>query len=161
MEPKPEFLDENGEIDWSGAPHNGYTLDEHGNPIRHEHVPQAGDRFDRYGDPNGRYVSPIPEEGSFPYETRSLPYAENPNAYHEYEWTRSPADIHDVYDELDGPTRNALDAMLTKYGLDLSDLDHVLRGEAAAAFDQPGGATQDMLPTTVEMLRKLGLIREV
>lgn len=62
----------------------------------HDHVPDAGDRFDRYGDANGRYVSPIPEDGPFSFDSRSLPYQENPNAYYQYEWTHSPADVESV-----------------------------------------------------------------
>lgn len=161
--PRPETLGPDGEIDWSPAPHNGFVLDANGNPISHEHVPSVGDRFDRYGDPNGRFVSPLPEDGPFSYDSRSLPYTENPNAYHQYEWTQSPADIQDVYDNLDGPTRDAVDATLDKYGLDLDALSHVTRGEAAAIpeWGTPGGATQDLLPVSITLLDKMGMIKEI
>lgn len=46
---------------------------------------------------------------------------------------------------------------------DANDLSPVARGEATPipAWDTPGGATQDKLPVSVEMLDLLGLIREV
>ena len=161
--PRPECLDGNGEIDWSKAPHNGFTLDADGNPIMRDHVPSAGDRFDRYGDPNGRYVSPVTDDGPYSYDSRSLPYAENPNAYHEYEWQHSPADVQSVYDRLDDTTRAAVDDVLEKYDMDLSDLSRVTRGEAAAIpeWGTPGGATQDLLPVSVDLLDKMGMIKEV
>lgn len=161
--PRPETLDAEGNIDWSQAPHDGFTLDYDGNPIKTDHVPAAGDRFDRYGHPGGRFVSPIPEGGPFSYDSRSLPYAENPNAYHEYEWVHSPADVQSVYDQLDDSTRDVVDQALESFGLELSDLDHVGRGEAAAIPDwgTPGGAIQDHLPVSVALLDKMGMIREV
>ncbi|GEK85511.1 TNT domain-containing protein [Microbacterium aerolatum] len=161
--PRPECLDENGDIDWSKAPENGFVLDADGNPIMQDHVPNAGDRFDRYGDPGGRYVSPVPEDGPFSYDSRSLPYHENPNSYHEYEWRHSPADVESVYNQLDDATRTAVDDTLAKYDLDLSDLTSVSRGEAAPIPDwgTAGGATQDLLPVSVDLLDKMGMIGEV
>jgi hypothetical protein len=161
--PRPECLTPDGKIDWSKAPHDGYVLDADGNPINSDHVPEAGDRFDRFGDPNGRFVSPVPEDGPFPFDSRSLPYEENANAYHQYEWLHSPADVRSVYDQLDGDTRQAVDDVLDMYDLDLNDLAHVSRGEAAAIpeWGTPGGATQDLLPVSVELLDKMGMIREV
>ncbi|WP_309129950.1 glycohydrolase toxin TNT-related protein, partial [Microbacterium sp.] len=161
--PRPECLDANGDIDWSKAPNDGFTHDAAGNPIKTDHVPAAGDRFDRFGDPGGRFVSPIPEDGPFSYGSRSLPYHENPNAYHQYEWRHSPADVESVYNQLDDQTRQAVDDVLEKYDLELSDLSHVTRGEAAAipSWGTPGGATQDLLPVSVDLLDKMGMIREV
>lgn len=129
----------------------------------HDHVPDAGDRFDRYGDANGRYVSPIPEDGPFSFDSRSLPYQENPNAYHQYEWTHSPADVESVYNQLDDASRADIDVVLDKYDLSLSDLSHVSRGEAAGIpeWGTPGSVTQDLLPVSVDLLDKMGMIREV
>lgn len=161
--PRTETLDAEGNIDWSQAPHNGFTHDADGHPISSEHVPAAGDRFDRYGDANGRYVSPLNEGGPFSYDSRSLPYQENPNAYHQYEWVHSPADVRSVYDQLDDSARTAVDDTLEKYDLDLSDLTSVVRGEAAAipGWGTAGGATQDLLPVSVELLNIMDMIREV
>lgn len=164
MEPRPECLGPDGRIDWdTHAPHNGFVLDADGNPITQRHVPAAGDRFDRYGEPNGRFVSPIPEDGPFDYDSRSMPYRENPNAYHQYEWNHSPADVRAVYDGLDEPIRTDLDDAMDKYGLTLDDLTSVARGEAAAipAWNLPGGATQDVLPLSVELLHTMGMIKEL
>lgn len=161
--PRPETLDANGDIDWSRAPEGGFTLDADGNPIKHDHVPNAGDRFDRYGDPSGRYVSPVGEDGPFSYDSRSLPYAENPNAYHQYEWAHSPGDVQSVYNQLDPAARADVDAVLDKYDLDLGDLSKVTRGEAAAIpeWGTSGGATQDLLPVSVSVLASMGMIKEV
>ncbi len=161
--PRPECLDPDGAVDWSQAPGGGFTLDADGNPIRYDHVPAAGDRFDRYGDPGGRYVSPVPEDGPFSYDSRSLPYHENPHAYHAYEWAHSPADVRSVYEQLDEGVRTLVDDTLAKYDLELTDLMSVARGEAAAipGWGTPGGATQDLLPVSVDLLDKMGMIREV
>jgi hypothetical protein len=161
--PRPECLGSDGRIDWSRAPGGGYVLDADGNPIKFDHVPNAGDRFDRYGDPDGRYVSPIPEDGRYSYESRSLPYHENPGAYHEYEWLHSPADVESVYDQLDDDVRAVVDDTLAKYDLDLSDLSTVARGEVSAIpeWGTPGGATQDLLPVSVDLLDIMGMIGEV
>ncbi|WP_431802454.1 glycohydrolase toxin TNT-related protein [Microbacterium sp. bgisy203] len=161
--PRPECLDGAGNIDWSQAPGNGFRLDADGNPITRDHVPDAGDRFDRYGDERGRYVSPVPEDGPFSFDSRSLPYQENPNAYHQYEWSHSPSDVQAVYSGLDDVTRASVDADLAKYGLEVGDLAHVTRGEAAPipAWGTAGGATQDLLPASVALLKDMGMIVEV
>jgi hypothetical protein len=45
----------------------------------------VGKIIDRYGNPRGSYTSPV----GVPYEQRALPYIENPNAYHQYEFPNS------------------------------------------------------------------------
>ena len=99
----------------------------------------------------------------YTYDSRSLPYQENPNSYHAYEWTHSPADVESVYNRLDDDVRAAVDDTLAKYDLDLSDLSSVARGEVAPipAWGTSGGATQDLLPVSVDLLDKMGMIREV
>ena len=161
--PRPETLDADGRIDWDQAPHNGFRLDADGNPVMQDHAPQVGDRFDRYGDPRGSFVSPVPEDGPYSFDSRSLPYAENPNAYHEYEWVRPLSEAEAQYNQLDDETRDVVDAGLDYFEQDVSDLSSVQRGDAAAipAWGTPGGAVQDHLPVSVELLDKLGLIREV
>ncbi len=108
-------------------------------------------------------MSPIPEDGPFSYESRSLPYYENQAAYHQYEWTRSPADVQAAYDDLSPARREIVDEALSTYGMTLDDLKKVARGEAAAIpeWNTPGGATQDLLPTSVDVFGTLGMIREV
>lgn len=160
--PRDDCLGPDGRINWDAAPEGGFRLDADGRPIRTDHVPSAGDRFDRYGDPSGRYVSPIPDDGPFSYDSRSLPYHENANAYHSYEWARSPADVQSVYDGLGSDAREAVDDTLAKYDLELSDLSSVARGEAAPIpeWGTSGGATQDLLPVSVDLLIKMGMVRE-
>lgn len=159
--PRPECLTPDGEIDWSQAPHGGYTLDADGNPIFDRHSPSAGDMFDRYGDESGRYVSPLGEDGRFPYETRSLPYVQNENAYHQYEWKQDLSALPDAYDAADSATKDKVDALMAKFDLSMSDLVNVKRGEAAPAFGEPGGAVQHELPMSVSLLRELDMVGPV
>ncbi|MBO0981425.1 glycohydrolase toxin TNT-related protein [Microbacterium sp. SD291] len=163
LTPRPETLDAEGNIDWDQAPKDGFVLDNDGNPKSEDHYPQPGDRFDRYGNPRGSFVSPIGEDGPFSYESRSMPYFENPNARHEYEWVAELGDARANYDQLSDSDREIVDQGLDYFGQDVNDLSPVARGEAAAipAWNLPGGATQDKLPVSVEMLDLLGLIREV
>ena len=73
-----KFLDADGNIDWdTWAPNGGRVT----GTIRERQTLDAGIFIDRYGNPYGKYTSPI----GVPYEQRSLPYVENPNAYHKYE----------------------------------------------------------------------------
>lgn len=159
--PKPSNLTPDGKIDWSQAPKGGFRLDGNGDPIKHDHTPRAGDVFDRYGGPGGRYVSPVPGDGPFSYGSRSLPYEENPSAYHQYEWTRDLSELPDAYQNASESTREKIDALLAKYGGSLMDMTSVQRGEAAPAFGEPGGAVQDLLPLSPNLLQQLGMIREI
>ena len=73
----PRFLNANGEVDWEKfAPNGGYV---EGSKVTGQNL-ETGTVIDRYGSPYGRYTSP---DGT-PYTQRSLPYVENPNAYHRY-----------------------------------------------------------------------------
>lgn len=157
--PRPDCLDENGEIDWSQAPHDGFRLGEDGNPILRDHQPQAGERFDRFGHPYGTFVSPLGPDGPYSWDSRSLPYHENPNAYHLYEWDRPLSELHDAYAKADPETRQRVDIYLDDNELELSDT--VQRGNAAPAFNQGGGAEQDILPLPPKLLEDLGMISEV
>lgn len=161
--PRPETLGADGKIDWDQAPEDGFVLDGDDNPIFEDHYPQPGDRFDRYGEPRGSFVSPIGEDGPFDYDSRSMPYSENPNAYHEYEWTRELGDARAQYDQLNPEDRAVVDSGMSYFEQDIDNLSPVARGEAAAipAWGMPGGATQDKLPVSVEMLGILDMIREV
>jgi hypothetical protein len=114
---------------------SGFTLDNDGNPIKDPCSPIKGQQLDRYGDPNGRYVSPVGENGPESFGARSLPHAENPYARHQYEVIRN-------FDELP----NNIVAQT---------------GKAAPAFGQPGGATQIELPLRVNQLIKLGFLKDV
>lgn len=76
-----KYLDENGAVDWvKYAPNNGFL---EGTKKVQRLV--KGTLIDRYGDSNGTFVAP---KGT-PYEMRSLPYTENPYAYHVYRVTQT------------------------------------------------------------------------
>ncbi|MBM7690343.1 hypothetical protein BCR24_14800 [Enterococcus ureilyticus] len=80
-------LTKNGGIDWSQVPEGGYVLDSSGNAIKKPSIPKIGSQFDRYGEPNGRYTSPLNGGQGYNYDQRSLPYIEDMSKYHKYEVT--------------------------------------------------------------------------
>lgn len=73
-----QYLKENGDVDFEKfAPNDGKVP---GTEITDQTL-NKGTIIDRYGPSKGRYTSP---DGT-PYIERSLPYQENPVAYHRYE----------------------------------------------------------------------------
>ena len=72
------FLDADGNIDWDTWAPNGGRVP---GTIQEGQTLEVGTIIDRYGNPYGKYTSPV----GVPYEQRALPYIENPNAYHKYE----------------------------------------------------------------------------
>lgn len=91
-----DCLDEDMFIDWSQAPENGYELDADGNAIKSE-LPEKDEetrRFDRYGSEYGYYLAPIDNvNGSYDFESRSLPFIEDKDSYHVYEEVGNLNDI--------------------------------------------------------------------
>ncbi len=72
-----KYLNKAGDINWEKyAPNGGYVEGTRttGNTL------SKGTIIDRYGNEYGRYTSPVGTS----YTKRSLPYIENPNAYHKY-----------------------------------------------------------------------------
>lgn len=71
-----KYLNVEGNIDWPRyAPNDGFV-----EGSQHMVTLDKDTLIDRYGAPNGSFVAPA---GTL-YEMRSLPYFENPYAYHEY-----------------------------------------------------------------------------
>lgn len=71
-----KYLNVEGNIDWPRyAPNDGFV-----EGSQHMVTLDKDTLIDRYGAPNGSFVTPA---GTL-YEMRSLPYFENPYAYHEY-----------------------------------------------------------------------------
>lgn len=71
-----KYLNVEGNIDWPRyAPNDGFV-----EVSQHMVTLDKDTLIDRYGAPNGSFVAPA---GTL-YEMRSLPYFENPYAYHEY-----------------------------------------------------------------------------
>lgn len=153
----PEVLQPDGSIDWSQVPGGGYVLDANGDPIRTPHTPQVGDTLDRYGPADGRYTSPVPEEGPFTYDQRSLPYAENPAHYHRYEVVGDLSDLRGAYDAVPQQVRDDL----LSSGFKPEFLDSPgYRGDIAPGFGSTGGGVQVQLPLSVQHLIMLGLLKE-
>lgn len=154
----PEALQPDGSIDWSQVPGGGYVLDASGDPIRHPHTPQPGDVLDRYGPPDGRYTSPVPDSGPYTYDQRSLPYVENPAHYHRYEVVGDLSDLRGAYDRAPQSVRDELLAggfkpeYLASQGY---------RGDIAPGFGSTGGGVQVQLPLTAEQLIALGVLKEI
>ncbi|MEY8268749.1 TNT domain-containing protein, partial [Lachnospiraceae bacterium 64-25] len=73
-----KFLDADGNIDWNTWAPNGGRVP---GTIQGGQTLDVGTIIDRYGNPYGKYTSPV----GIPYEQRALPYVENPSAYHKYE----------------------------------------------------------------------------
>ena len=73
-----KFLDKDGNVDWEKwAPNGGRVLD----TVEKNQTISIGTVIDRYGSQWGKYTSLL----GVPYENRSLPYIENPYAYHKYQ----------------------------------------------------------------------------
>ncbi|GAA4480875.1 glycohydrolase toxin TNT-related protein [Microbacterium panaciterrae] len=154
----PSVLNPDGSIDWSQVPGGGYVLDGAGNPIQHPYTPQPGEVLDRYGPSDGRYTSPVPEGGPYSYDQRSLPYAENPNHYHQYEVTGDLGDLKGAYDRAPQSVKDDL----AQNGFDPKYLgSQGYRGDIAGGFGSTGGGVQVQLPLAVDVLEKLGLVKEV
>lgn len=154
----PEALQPDGSIDWSQVPGGGYVLDANGDPIRQPHTPQQGDVLDRYGPPDGRYTSPVPESGPYTYDQRSLPYVENPAHYHRYEVVGDLSDLRGAYDRAPQSVRDELLAGGFKPEY-LSSQGY--RGDIAPGFGSTGGGVQVQLPLTAEQLIALGVLKEI
>lgn len=154
----PEVLQPDGSIDWSQVPGDGYVLHTNGDPNRQPHTPQPGDVLDRYGPPDGRYTSPVPDDGPYTYDQRSLPYVENPAHYHRYEVVGNLSDLRGAYDSA---PQHVKDDLLAG-GLKTEYLDSQgYQGEIAPGFGSIGGGVQVQLPLTAEQLMVLGVLKEI
>ncbi|MFJ3385880.1 MULTISPECIES: glycohydrolase toxin TNT-related protein [unclassified Curtobacterium] len=97
-----------------------------------------GSVFDRFGPENGRFTSPVPESGPYPYDERSLPYLEDASQYHQY---RVVGDFNRIEDYVmrapEAVRQDVLDLMETK-DLTWEDLSHGYRGNIADGFHSTG-----------------------
>lgn len=157
----PVFVRPDGEIDWSGVPHDGFELDASNQPIDVAHSPKVGEVFDRYGPENGRFTSPVHETGPYPYSARSLPYIEDATQYHQYRVVKDFDQIHEAVMAAPSEVRqDVLDLMETR-DLTWGDLASGLRGKIAAGFGDPGGGVQMQMPLTINVLREIGMIERI
>jgi hypothetical protein len=148
------YLKPDGSVDWPGD--DGFGSGPQG-VIRTPTTISAGQQFDRFGQPQGVFASPVgaaPE----PYGARSLPWVEDADQYHRYEALQdlTPANIDAAVQRMPpGPDRREIEIAIKRYGVTTET------GPIAPAFTEPGGGTQYKLPMTPEYLIELGLIKEV
>lgn len=161
----PEVLTADGKINWDGVDNDGFASRGDGTVDRAPYAPPVGSVLDRYGPPDGRFTSPVPDEGPYPYDERGLPYLEDANQYHQYEVVHDVGDLRGAYDALDGDHKELVDALLQQRKKTADDLGSLgaYRGEIAAVgrFGSPGGGVQVQLPLPVEILQVLGVLREI
>jgi len=116
---------------------------------------------DRYGTPDGTFVSPVRSNKPIPYEKRALPYLENKNAYHKYEVTRDFRELTEAIKNCnDRDLIDLINADALRYGIDLNKLK-TYKGEIAPAFGTITGGIQWQLPLRIEYLIKLGSLNEI
>ncbi|MFJ4166173.1 glycohydrolase toxin TNT-related protein [Microbacterium sp. NPDC089698] len=155
-------LNPDGSIDWSQVPKGGYELTpatvpyRYGDPIKDAHSPSVGDVVDRYGPDNGRYTSPVPENGPYSYDQRSLPYVENPNHYHQYEFADDLDSVRSRYDQAPPEVQAKVDELIDKGYYQFGQ--QAGRGPIAEGFGSHGGGTQIELPLPVDVLVDLGVL---
>ena len=81
-----KFLNPDGNIDWNTwAPDGGRVP----GTIKKGQKLEIGMVIDRYGNPHGKYASPL----GVPYDQRALPYVENGSAYHQYKVLKPINDV--------------------------------------------------------------------
>lgn len=125
-------LNPDGSINWSKAAEGGYTLKADGTAIKVQFAPEMGEVIDRYGNANGRYTSPVINGEAYSYTERSLPYVEDLSNYHQYEVIGDYNKVTAYKGEIAG---------IEGWGI--------------------GGGIQYELPITVDLLERLGLLKEL
>lgn len=155
-------VNEKGFFNWDLAKENGFKLNPKGEAIKEKFIPKIGEKIDRYGPENGRYVSPIIDGKPFAYNQRSLPYVEDVRQYHQYEVIGDFGNIQDYIDKLtDKTTKLKIEAYIKKfYNGDISKLN-VYKGDIAPVkeWNSINCGIQYEFPLPVDYLVELGLLR--
>ncbi|MEV7609783.1 hypothetical protein AB0N61_09895 [Microbacterium sp. NPDC089320] len=131
-----------------------------GRALTREPVPAGAEVWDMYGPVNTRYVYLVENGQPAPYAERSLPWVENPSAYHQFAVIGDCAHVRAAYERSD-------DSALRRDLEDLVEIGYyrwdepIYSGRVAPAFGEPGGATQLVLPLPLTFYLRLGLIREL
>jgi LXG domain of WXG superfamily/Tuberculosis necrotizing toxin len=156
-------LNPEGSINWSKAAEGGYTLDVDGIAIKEQFTPEMREVIDRYGNPNGRYTSPVINGESYSYTERSLPYVEDLSNYHQYEIKGDFTKIKEYVDKCtDKKLKTEIEATVRKYYKgDYSRLVSYKGNAAAVEGWGKGGAVQYEFSLTVGQLERLGLLKEI
>lgn len=136
-------------------------MDINGNPVKNPYNPQVGDVIDRYGPASGRYTSPV--NGSpYDYDSRALPYVEDPEMYHQYQVVGEFKDIKSYVESCNNTELVAEidDYVNAYYGGDYNRLIPQ-SGYIAEGFGSSGGGIQIELPMPVDMLEGIGILKEI
>ncbi|WP_244169927.1 MULTISPECIES: glycohydrolase toxin TNT-related protein [Listeria] len=156
----PDCLNKEGEIKWPDA--DGFVCDSAGKPSTIDANLKKGQVIDRYGDPFGKFTSPVEDGRILEYDTRGLPYPESVKPYHQYEVIKdiNLENVKEAFNGLNmGEQRNLLDSM-KDYKFTFKDIANPQQGTIAEVFGA-GGGTQIQLGTVVDWYEKLGLLKEV
>lgn len=154
-------LNATGDFNWSLAKKGGYKLNSKGEAIKESFIPKIGEKFDRYGPENGRYVSPIIDGKPFAYNQRSLPYVEDIRQYHQYEVIGDFSKIDVYINNAKAPIKSEVYKYLDKYDLDIDDLVNY-KGEIAVIKEWNSATDcgiQYELCLPIDLLKKLKLIK--
>jgi hypothetical protein len=128
--------------------------------LTREPLPAGAEVWDMYGPLETRYVYLVENGQPAPYPARSLPWIENPAAYHQFVVIGDCTRVRAAYDQSsDAAVRRDLED-LVEIGYYRWD-EPIYSGPVAPAFGDPGGATQLVLPLPLPFYMRLGLIREL
>ena len=155
-----DYLDEAGNIKWPN--HNGFELDELGEPIVKNADLKKGKILDRYGAVSGTFTSPVENGQVLNYESRGLPYPESVMEYHQYEVVKdiNIKNVQQGFDNLSLVDQQKLKQLMSDYGFNLEDMANPQSGKIAEVFGS-GGGTQIKLGTSVSWYEKLGILKEI
>ncbi len=137
-----------------------FWADRSGRAMSREPIPEGAEVWDLYGTVRTRYVNVVQNGRPAAYATRSLPWAENPAAYHQFVVTGDCTRIREAYER-------STDAVLRRDLEDLVEVGYyvwdapIFSGTVAPAFGDPGGAQQLTLPLPLDFYVRLGLVREL
>ncbi|WP_260480070.1 TNT domain-containing protein [Listeria booriae] len=155
-----KYLDESGNIKWPKA--DGFVVDSAGKAITFDAKLKAGQVIDRYGDPFGKFTSPVENGKILEYDTRGLPYPESVKPYYQYKVMKdiNLENVKEAFGKLDmGNQRKLLESM-KDYKFTFEDIASPQQGKIAEVFGA-GGGSQIQLGTVVDWYEKLGLLKEV
>ncbi|WP_285064029.1 hypothetical protein [Frigoribacterium sp. ME-P-080] len=155
-------LGADGKVNWKDeAPHDGFTLNEDGHPIKtpDPDIP-LGTRLDREGPETGRFTSPLNADGTHAaHGTRALPWVEDD--LHTYEVVGDLKNIRAAYDaSTNTKLKMQIDVTMKLFNPDWNNI-RVFAGEIDKAFGEVGGGTQYQLPFGADVMVELGLLKRV
>ncbi|WP_251712965.1 TNT domain-containing protein [Lactococcus ileimucosae] len=155
-----EYLKPDGTIKWPEA--NGFVVDANGKAITFDANLKAGQIIDRYGDPGGRFTSPVTDGNIFKYDERGLPYPETSQTYHRYKFIKdiNKQTVQEAYNSLSDFDRKLFDLAMKEHDFNLEKIATLQMGSIAEVFGA-GGGTQIQLGTSISWYEKLGLLEEI